>query len=201
MVKAAKDNPVTMSDWPGNFDAVGKFDVALPGIAETARDFTRAFSACADGSGDMSTLGVQQLQDHAAAPVPMQATVHTGGDVNAENVAKACAEFKEQIVSPTLKAAGIELGKAQLEQLMALIIGNLTVTPGMEGLITNGASPAMFQNKYILMAAPLCGVRVVTYGFIGSATCQPLGDRPDRKYTPVLLRLVTDDLLALSEPG
>ena len=192
---------VERADWPGEFLSVGSFTVALPGLAETSRDFTRAFSACKDGAGDMFVLGAAQLKNRAAGPAPIEAELSTGGDVNAEIVAKAVAEFKEQTVLPALAATGaVGLAGEELEALMGCVIGNLTVTPSMEGLMSNGASPAMFQNKYVLATGGLSGVRVVTYGFICSAMAQPLGDRPDRKYTPFVLRLVTEDLLAV-EPG
>ena len=55
--------------------------------------------------------------------------------------------------------------KADLSALVNCIIGNLTVTPGMDALIGSACSPAMFQNKYVVCACP-GQVRVVTYGFI-----------------------------------
>jgi hypothetical protein len=38
-------------------------------------------------------------------------------------------------------------------------------------------------------------VRVATYGFIAGHDTSVLGDRPDRKYTPIVMRMLTDNLL------
>ena len=61
----------------------------------------------------------------------------------------------------------------------------------MQLLLDCGVSPAMFQNKFVVMVAGSGDVRVATYGFIGEPA---RGDRPDRKSTPFVLRLLTGNL-------
>ena len=60
----------------------------------------------------------------------------------------------------------------------------------------------MFQNKYVVLvsgaAAQPESVRVLTYGYIGGPES---GDRPDMKYTPFMLRMLTENLLDQDQDG
>ena len=87
--------------------------------------------------------------------------------------------------------ASIELPAQALADLSRRVLGHLAVTPGMDVLVNNEVAPAMFQNKFVVLSG--CGqVRVATYGFIGGPT---VGDRPDRKATPFVLRMLSSNLL------
>lgn len=169
--------------------------MCLQGYAESARDFTRAFSGCSDGNGDI--LLVEADSGAGAGPQPVICTTQTGGNVNDDIVAKATAEFRSSVVAAALQRAGIYVSPKRLAHLSAQIIGNLTVGAAMDALLASECVPQMFQNKYCVLVSGSSvrqeeSVRVLTYGFIGSPES---GDRPDMKYTPFMLRLLTENLL------
>ena len=174
---------------PGELSCAGQVDVPAAEFAESCRDFTRAYTASAGGSGDMLLLGVQQIQDNNRM-MPIKSEMRTSGNVNEEVSAEAVREF-QSILSTSIRAAGIKLAAADLEQLSKRLIGHLTVSPAMQLLLDFGISPALYQNKFLVLTGK-GGVRVATYGYIGDS---PLGDRPDRKYTGIVLRMLTGDLL------
>ena len=159
---------------------------------EASRDFTRAFVATGNGSGDMLLMGPKQLtgRNGRAGMDAMAATTKTGGNVNEEVTSLAAAEF-EAIIRTAMVEAEIQLDPTGLADLSKRIIGHLTVTPGMDVLVGNEVSPAMFQNKFVVLSGK-GQVRVATYGFIGGPA---VGDRPDRKATPFALRMLSSNLL------
>jgi len=75
-------------------------------------------------------------------------------------------------------------------ELARRLIGHLTVTPGMELLTSNEVLPAMFQNKFVIVSGA-GQIRIATYGFIGGPA---VGDRPDRKATPYVMRMLSSNL-------
>jgi hypothetical protein len=62
--------------------------------------------------------------------------------------------------------AGRVPGREVLDALARRVIPHLTVTPAMEVLINNGMSPAVFQNKFVVMIGRGGELRVATYGFV-----------------------------------
>jgi hypothetical protein len=139
---------------PGSMAEIGEHEVTLPKIAEASRDFMRAFSACAHGSGDLLIMGLSELKEPGAGPSPMVANVKSGGDVNAENAGKAVEEFTNAIIAPALEAAGVLLPAEELGALCGTLVANLTVSPATDVLLGNGASASMYQNKYIVAIGP-----------------------------------------------
>ena len=174
---------------PGELTCAGVVEVPPPEFAESCRDFTRAFAATASGSGDMLLLGTQQIQDNNRM-MPIKSEMQVTGNVNDEVNAAAVEEF-QGVVLTSIRAAGIEITPEALGTLSRRLIGHLTVTPAMQVLLDFGVSPAFYQNKFLVLSGK-GGVRVATYGYVGD---HPLGDRPDRKHTGVVLRMLTGDLL------
>jgi hypothetical protein len=177
---------------PGQLACKGTTDVQLAEWKEASRDFTRAFVATGHGSGDMLLMGTRQLQgSHSRASMEaMVCQTKSGGNVNEEVTSLAAAEFEGIIIAATSEA-DIKLTAQAVADLSRRVIGHLTVTPGMDVLVNNEVAPAMFQNKFVVLSG--CGqVRVATYGFIGGPT---VGDRPDRKATPFVLRMLSSNLL------
>ena len=178
---------------PGQLSCLGTTDVQLAEWKEASRDFTRAFVATGNGSGDMLLMGTRQLTSGRGGRAGMEAMVcktKSGGNVNEEVTSLAAAEF-EEIVRAAATESEIPLAAQALTDLSRRIIGHLTVTPGMDVLVGNEVAPAMFQNKFVVLSG--CGqVRVATYGFIGGPA---VGDRPDRKATPFVLRMLSSNLL------
>ena len=177
---------------PGQLRCVGVVKVPPPEFTESCRDFTRAFAATANGSGDMLLLGPREIQDHNTMK-PIKSEMRSSGDVNQEVNAAAVREF-QNIIHASLSAAGVDLSDDRLAALCRRLIGHLTVTPAMQLLLDFGVSPAVYQNKFLVLTGK-GGVRVATYGYIGDS---PEGDRPDRKHTGVVLRMLTDDLVSSS---
>ena len=184
-----RDDP----ELPGLLQPSGVFTFETAQLAESARDFTRAFAGCKDGKGDILAMGLEELEARAG-PTPVICGLQQTG-VNANDTALATADFRQGTVSATLAAAGIYCSPMKLEELSARLIGNLTVGAAMDALVQMECIPQMFQNKYVILvsaAAQVESVRVLTYGFIGGPES---GDRPDMKHTPFMLRLLTENLL------
>ena len=197
--KGSADGSVGLRDdtkLPGALQARGEYSFEMAADGEAARDFMRAFNS----GRDILLRGSDP--DAAAAPVPVPVT-KTGGSVNADVVAAVAEEFGASVLAQALAEAGIFRSPAQLRALTARVIGNLTVGAAMDALTKHGCLPAMFQNKYVVVVSGASSrpesVRVLTYGFVGDTSTRPLGDRPDMKYTPFVLRLLTENLLDRSE--
>jgi len=82
----------------------------------------------------------------------------------------------------------------QTEELMKAIATHVSIGPGLQVVQLNGLPPALWQPMYAICVGA-GQVRVVTYAFVGGPV---VGDRPDRKRTPYILRLVTSDLAAVA---
>lgn len=172
----------------------GSMTFELPAFDETARDFTRAYVA---GSSDMLFLS-PEIGMHEPLSIPC--SISATGSVNQDVTEQAVDQFGE-FLATSIRAIGDqtkETGTARIglpsEALIQRIIANLTVTPGMQCLLDNGLSPAIFQNKYIVVIAS-GQIRVITYGFVGEPVT---GDRPDRKATPYCLIIISGDLTQIA---
>jgi hypothetical protein len=161
---------------------------------EAARDFTRTFLATADGSGDVMVMATPEEGTAAFDFLNIECDMHVSGDVTKEVTTAAVAAF-QRVVAKLLTTAGMYAPRAKLTELVRYIVGHLTVTPSMQVLVDHAVSPAMYQNKFVLLVGS-GQVRVATYGFIGDSV---RGDRPDRKYTPHILRLLSPDLFAKTQ--
>lgn len=182
---------------PGSLECFGQTEVPPIEWSESSRDFTRAFVATASGSGDMLLLGCAQIEAHGTMK-PIRSGMPNSGDVNQEVTATAVQEFRT-IMKSSLASASLDIDGSMLDELCHRLIDNLTVTPAMQVLVDHDVMPAMYQNKFIVLSSAT-DVRVVTYGFIGPGA---QGDRPDRKHTDFVIRLLTENLVSdlSGEPG
>mmetsp|Transcript_105775 Transcript_105775/g.320991 ORF Transcript_105775/g.320991 Transcript_105775/m.320991 type:complete len:228 (+) Transcript_105775:94-777(+) len=58
-----------------------------------------------------------------------------------------------------------------------------------------GLLPLLLQPAYVVVAlGQPCQLRLVTYGYVVESAASVQGDRPDRKHTPLLARLVSPEL-------
>ena len=176
---------------PGELRCAGQVRVPAVEWAESSRDFTRAFAATANGSGDMLLLGQTEIAKHGTMQ-PVRSSMQNSGNVNDDVTAAAVQEFRVTVESSMLAA---NLDTCDLDDVCRRLIDSLTVSPAMQVLVENDVSPAMYQNRFIIMIGS-DSIRVATYGFIGPGA---VGDRPDRKHTGIVLRLLTDNLLAPRE--
>eukprot|EP00419_Tripos_fusus_P082858 CAMPEP_0172934624 /NCGR_PEP_ID=MMETSP1075-20121228/221106_1 /TAXON_ID=2916 /ORGANISM="Ceratium fusus, Strain PA161109" /LENGTH=404 /DNA_ID=CAMNT_0013795979 /DNA_START=189 /DNA_END=1404 /DNA_ORIENTATION=- len=78
-----------------------------------------------------------------------------------------------------------------LEGLVRRVAASISVIPGMEVVMKNSLSPALWQPSFIICIGS-GQVRVLTLAFVGDPVS---GDRPSSKSTPFVLRLVTPDLV------
>jgi len=109
-------------------------------------------------------------------------------------------EIKERLDTGTQK-------QAAWSALWALLMKNVSVNAALRLLQAAELKPKdlqFLQPRFVVLVGRAGAVldperpdrpvvRMATYGFIGGPV---LGDRPDRKYTPCSLRILTDDLLA-----
>ena len=121
--------------------------------------------------------------ESAEPPQPLKCETSSGGNVNEEVTTVAVTELSE-LLKGAMALAGTHCGPQDLDALVKRVVGNLTVGPAMDTIMTNGAPPAMFQNMYVILVG-VDSVRVMTFGFIGEPVS---GDRPDMKFTPFCLR-------------
>jgi len=83
------------------------------------------------------------------------------------------------------------LGPEILEGLVRRVAANISVIPGMEAVMRHSLPPALWQPSFIICIGS-GQVRVLTLAFVGDPIC---GDKPTSKFTPFVLRLVTDGLV------
>eukprot|EP00927_Polykrikos_kofoidii_P043528 TRINITY_DN37595_c0_g1_i1.p1 TRINITY_DN37595_c0_g1~~TRINITY_DN37595_c0_g1_i1.p1 ORF type:complete len:447 (+),score=48.42 TRINITY_DN37595_c0_g1_i1:57-1397(+) len=81
-----------------------------------------------------------------------------------------------------------------LREMSKRAASQISVGPGMQAMLQEGLSPAMWQPLFIVCVGS-GQLRVVTCSFIGEPV---MGDRPDCKHTPFVLRMVTDDLYSMA---
>merc|ERR1712146_445706 len=76
--------------------------------------------------------------------------------------------------------------------LVNQIISRMTVNVGMDFAAETSLLPAFLQPAFVItvLGDPL-QFRVTTYGFVASTPAQVVGDRPDTKRTPFVVRLVS----------
>mmetsp|Transcript_107684 Transcript_107684/g.186395 ORF Transcript_107684/g.186395 Transcript_107684/m.186395 type:complete len:220 (+) Transcript_107684:3-662(+) len=78
-----------------------------------------------------------------------------------------------------------------LREVARQVAAHISVSPGMQAAVQTGMPPGMWQPMYIIGIGS-AQIRVVTFAFIGGPA---IGDRPDTKRTPFVLRLTTSDLM------
>jgi hypothetical protein len=69
--------------------------------------------------------------------------------------------------------------------------GYLAVTPGLQFSLHHKLPMALHQPRYVILLGQH-QVRVATYAFVGGPV---RGDRPDRKHTPFILKMLTENIL------
>ena len=170
-LQAARQAPL-----PGELRDQGSYSFEMSPRDQSERDFTRIFSKCRDGEGDIL---LRPFGADAAEPA------------RCESAEGATEQFRDSLLEA--------LGEADIQrEQLEIVIGNLTVGAAMDALTQHGCSPAMFQTKYVVWASRDASsepeLRVITYGFVGGPVRGPA--RPDMKHTPFVLKLVTQNLLS-----
>lgn len=195
---------------PGLLQSRGQCSHAMAPDTESARDFTRVFSGCTSGKGDLLLLVVTSAAEPSSQPEPPTRIVCSSpaahGDVTAPVMDAAISEFRASVLRPALVAAGgsglaaVAQSAEALASLCARVVGSCTVGAAMDLLLDHSCMPQLFQNKYVILVSgdEDAAVRVLTYGFVGDAIG---GDRPDTKHTPYVLRMLTENLLHRHDDG
>lgn len=78
-----------------------------------------------------------------------------------------------------------------LREVARQVAAHTSVSPGMQAAVETGMPPGLWQPMYVICIGS-AQIRVVTFAFIGGPA---IGDRPDTKRTPFVLRLTTSDLM------
>jgi len=87
-------------------------------------------------------------------------------------------------------ASNWQLDSLELRELTRRVATHITVGPGMHVVLQQKLSPVLWQPAFVICVSR-SQVRVLTFAFIGEPVT---GDRPDRKCTPFILRLLTGNL-------
>jgi len=83
-----------------------------------------------------------------------------------------------------------------IQELGRQVAIHISIGPGIQVAMQGELPPTLWQPAFVVCIG--CNqVRVVTFAFVGEPVA---GDRPDRKYTPWVLRLVSGDLVADARP-
>lgn len=118
------------------------------------------------------------------------------GDMSSAVTSQVMEEFEAELCT---RVGELDVPQLNSSQLAARIAAHITVGPAMTLLRTNNVTPqTLFQPRFIIVVgSPPPGgptdpiVRVITYAYMGSPV---KGDRPDRKHTPFVLKMVTSNL-------
>ena len=162
-------------------------DCGLHKLSEATRDFSRTFAA----AGILVTgLG----QGKAALVSSAKASDGTSQDHVEEMVAEFTAALEGRLQrSPLARSVLAKVGAAEV---CRRLLGHLAVTPALQLSIQLKLPMALHQPKYVVILGQT-QVRVATYTFIGGPVS---GDRPDRKHTPFVLKMLSPNLLACDCP-
>lgn len=126
--------------------------------------------------------GDQRSPEHIAA-------LASSGSSNSSDVHAVMEEF-EAMLTARLESgsAAAKLGAAGV---VKRAIGHLSVTPAVQLALYTKLPVSLHQPCYVLCLGH-GQLRVATYAFVGEPVS---GDRPDRKHTPFILKILTPDLL------
>ena len=122
------------------------------------------------------------------SPEPIAALASSGSS-NASDVQAAMEEFESMLAARLVPGSGAaKLGAAGVARR---VVGHLSVTPALQLALYTKLPVSFHQPCYVILIGR-AQVRVATYAFVG----EPIsGDRPDRKRTPFVLKILTPDLL------
>lgn len=98
-------------------------------------------------------------------------------------------EFESMLAARLVHGSGAaKLGAAGVARR---VVGHLSVTPALQLALYTKLPVSFHQPCYVILIGR-GQVRVATYAFVGEPVS---GDRPDRKHTPFMLKILTPDLL------
>jgi len=167
----------------------GAFQSTSAGSDEGRRDFSRIFFA--------NERKIFFMGKGLNSPQPLQVTSQPSsthvGDLSAEVVEMAAQMFGERLASALDAAQATR--PDDISALVNQIIPRMTVNVGLDFALHTGLMPAFLQPVFVIIALgePL-QFRVATYGFIAEKPDQVVGDRPETKRTPFVVRLLNTDL-------
>jgi hypothetical protein len=122
------------------------------------------------------------------SPEPIAALASSGSS-NASDVQAAMEEFESMLAARLVPGSGAaKLGAAGVARR---VVGHLSVTPALQLALYTKLPVSFHQPCYVILIGR-GQVRVATYAFVGEPVS---GDRPDRKHTPFMLKILTPDLL------
>jgi len=182
--------------------SAGLAEYPLPTSADSWSECFRDLARTLQG-GSTFIIGRQRLY-------PVRPTSGAQGDVSpvACNAAfeTLCQAMRDELVAQGLglsvsgelwssSASESQVDGQAMRTLARQVAVHICIGPGMQTVMQNKLPPALWQPLFAVCMG--CGqVRVMTFAFVGQPV---IGDRPDRKRTPRVLRLATADLVAASQ--
>lgn len=172
---------------PGNLGRTGSITLtASRDDSEALRDFARVWLA--NGGDLFLACGGSEL-------ITLQRPGSADGTASAgEAAAIAEEEFCGAVHKAVVQHIDEAFDERKQRDLVRRLMSQMTVDPTIQIVTQHGLLPSVVQPKFVVLVSKQ-QVRVATYAFIGSPVC---GDRPNRKWTPFLMRMVTCNLVELS---
>ena len=122
------------------------------------------------------------------SPEPIS-SLGSSGSSNASDVQAVMEEFEALLAARLASdSRAASLGAASVARR---VVGHLSVTPALQLALYTKLPVSLHQPRYVICVGR-GQLRVATYAFVGEPV---LGDRPDRKHTPFMLKILTPDLL------
>lgn len=170
----------------------GEQDVPIPQSDDAWDEVVRDLARSLNG-GTVFVAGQQRLY-------PLRGTDASPGAVGSEASREAVETISEAISREMAAQGGIaktnkEMQPAVLQKLVMLVAAHVSVTPGVDLVMSRGLPPNLWQPIFTICIGD-GQVRILTFAFIGEPVT---GDRPDRKRTPFCLQIATNDLVRVAE--
>ena len=175
----AQPLPGKLRRWGKQAIPAGECGLTVAQIDEASRDFARTFVA---GGVMVMAAGSQR----AAEPL---ASLGSSGAVNATDVTAIVDEFSALLTGRL--ASGSKAAALGAEALTRRLVGHLSVTPMLQMALYTKLPVSLNQPRYVVCISK-GQVRIAMYAYVGAPV---QGNRPDRKHTPFVLKVLTPDLL------
>lgn len=163
------------------------FDVR-PG-QEACRDFARIFGMAEhEPKLFMMCPGLE-------IPKPLRSTSAFAGDLNAEVITDAMRECRQHVEAILAASSDGCAAQCLTNEVFERIAALASTATGLAFAEERGVLRCFLQPIYVIlcMGNPL-QIRILTYGYVAESAEEVMGERPSRKWTPFLARLLSPEV-------